>query len=179
MNNNIETKICTQCNIEKSLNAYYFRTDTNTYRNKCQECRSIKYKEKWQETLQNEEAHKIEVERSRKKYYRLNYKEIQKASPEKIRITKQKYRVKYPEKDRASYLAKIAISCDIGFDRHHWSYNVENAKDVIILSKKLHAKIHRFLKYDQAEMKYRTLEGILLNTKEEHYNYISQFFNEE
>lgn len=34
-----ETKICTKCGKEKPLSEFYFRKDTQKYRNKCQECR--------------------------------------------------------------------------------------------------------------------------------------------
>lgn len=59
---------------------------------------------------------------------------------------------------------------------HHWSYNIEHAKDVIELSIKDHATAHRFMVYDQERKMYRKLTGELLDTKEGHENYIKQHF---
>jgi len=45
--NNPQTKICTKCNIEKELSEFYYRNDTNKYKNACKECVKTKsYKNK-------------------------------------------------------------------------------------------------------------------------------------
>lgn len=49
-------KICITCKIKKSLSDFYFRTDSNTYRNECNLCRKvyrINYykKEPWKKTF--------------------------------------------------------------------------------------------------------------------------------
>ena len=36
---------------------------------------------------------------------------------------------------------------------------------------------HRFLRYDEETMLYRTVDGELLDTKEKHENYIAQWIN--
>ena len=82
----------------------------------------------------------------------------------------QRYKDKYPEKqlakNKASSLPKIE-----GFENHHWSYNKEHSLDVISLSKSEHMKLHRYMIYDQERMMYRTINGILLDTKEAHLHY--------
>ena len=56
---------------------------------------------------------------------------------------------------------------------HHWSYNIEHAVDVIWLEKTIHRKIHKFLVYDQERKMYRRYDtNLLLDTKEEHENFI-------
>ena len=41
----METKICIKCGIEKPLNEFYFRKDTQCYRNECKSCMLAKQKE--------------------------------------------------------------------------------------------------------------------------------------
>lgn len=37
----ITTKVCSKCKLEKSIDQFYFRKDTNTYRNTCKSCCNI------------------------------------------------------------------------------------------------------------------------------------------
>ena len=62
---------------------------------------------------------------------------------------------------------------------HHWSYNKEHWKDCIELSEKEHNLAHRYMIYDQERMMYRDLDGILLDTKEAHLEYLSLFINKD
>lgn len=41
----MKSKICTKCNIKKELSEFYFRKDTNRYRNECKECHILQKKE--------------------------------------------------------------------------------------------------------------------------------------
>ena len=62
-----------------------------------------------------------------------------------------------------------------GMDRHHWSYNEEHRKDIIPLTTKDHAKIHRYMTFDKSVLMYRQLDGKLLNTKAKarrYYDYV-------
>ena len=112
-----------------------------------------------------------ERDRGREKYYRLNYKN--KKNTENKRKTIKSYTDKYPEKviakNKCSHL-KASIK---GNHLHHWSYNLEHAKDVIELSRKDHYKAHRFIIYDQERMMYRRCDTMeLLDTKELHIEFI-------
>lgn len=87
------------------------------------------------------------------------------------------YIAKYPEKHKVSIRTsqlrkKLNISPE--FSMHHWSYSIEHANDVIILSKKDHYFLHIHLIYDQPSKLYRTLEGDLLDTNMKHYAYFKQ-----
>ena len=42
-----------------------------------------------------------------------------------------------------------------GYQKHHWSYNPEDAKDVIFLTIADHALIHRLTVYDEKKFMYR------------------------
>ena len=84
------------------------------------------------------------------------------------------YKNLYPEKckarNKAQYLKKSFKENHL----HHWSYNEEHYKDCIELDVKTHHLIHRFIVYDQERMMYRALDGLLLNTKELHLEYINK-----
>ena len=90
------------------------------------------------------------------------------------------YIEKFPEKalcrNRSSNLKSKK-----GFNNHHWSYNLEHAKDVIEITSKNHAKIHRYMIYDQDWFMYRntintkSFEAMeLMDTRERHERYIEE-----
>ena len=86
------------------------------------------------------------------------------------------YKNKYPEKYKAKIKSK-RIPCQKGNQLHHWNYNIEFAKDVIELTPKDHAKIHRFIKYDKKTFMYKDLNGVLLNKKQKHLDLINKVLN--
>jgi len=75
------------------------------------------------------------------------------------------YEVWYPEKKKAHSLSQHITAPD-GQQKHHWSYHPEDAKNVFFLPVLIHHKYHRYMTYDQERMMYRTLEGVLLDTRE-------------
>lgn len=79
---------------------------------------------------------------------------------------------KYPEKYHAANVSQCKKVKIAGNHKHHWSYAPENADDVIELSPKDHRKAHRNMFYTQDEMCYMTNDGVLLDTKEKHIDYL-------
>jgi len=142
------------------------------YLGKCKECTKSDTKKREQEKLKNPNWHESEKERQREKYHRLNYREKHKPSYEIKKKAMGNYKNKYPEKAIAKNKTSRLKAKTKGNHLHHWSYNLEDAKDVIELSVKDHNTIHRFLKYDQEYFFYRDLSGNLLNTREKHIKYI-------
>ena len=55
---------------------------------------------------------------------------------------------------------------------HHWNYNL--IKDVIILDRKFHRFIHRYLVLNETTLVFETIEGSVLNTKDKHLGYIEK-----
>ena len=153
-------KKCFKCGIEKELSEFYKHGQMKDgHLNKCKECTkkdvSIRIEEKKNDPVWCE----AERERSKEKYYRLNYRERQfelsKLSPYKISRYKQIHRNKKLSKDQ---------------NAHHWNYNI--MEDVIVLDKSTHRFIHRFLRLDKDTLCFKTIDGELLDTKIRHLNYI-------
>jgi hypothetical protein len=138
---------------------------------KCKECTKSDVKNHT-EILKNDPVW-IEKEkaRGREKYHRLGCK---KPTYEMKKATILEYKRNYPEKYRAKSLSQ-RIPITKGNERHHWSYRIEHAKEIIELSIKDHANIHRYLIYDQEFYMYRRIDTMeLLDTKESHLEWINK-----
>lgn len=165
----MSTKICFKCNKEKYLFEFYKHSGMEDgHLNKCRDCCKEESKQRLKFLSKNDPEF-IEKERirGREKYHRLNYKEKHKPSYEKKKEIMERYKNKYPEKTLAKNKTQ-RLPCAKGNHLHHWSYNLEHAKDVIELSIQDHALLHRHIQYDQERYMYRNLDGILLDSRESH-----------
>lgn len=140
--------------------------------NKCKECSKKQVKERNEKLKEDPEWVEKEKVRAREKYRRLGYNKYKPSKEDKSTSTIL-YRERYPEKLLATRAAKNLFRED-GKELHHWSYNKQHFKDVIELSIQEHAFLHRYIIYDQERKMYRTLEGVLLDTKEGHIEYFNQ-----
>lgn len=175
-----QTKICFKCNLEKPLFEFYkHKAMSDGFLGKCKLCTKNDTRIREQKLFKNPEWRDKEKKRHRDKYYRLGYKEKHKPTPQEKKVSMDKYENKYPEKKRARNLVSSLKPLIDSNHLHHWSYNLEHAKDIIELEPKHHYIIHRYIIYDQERMMYRTLNGILLDTKERHVEYISEFIKKE
>lgn len=162
-------KKCFKCNIEKPLSEFYkHKQMLDGYVNKCKICNKLDVKTRYDLLMQDENFVEKERKRGRKKYHKL-YIGTGKAS-KKRNID---YAIKYPEKGKCKNLSSSLKKPFEGAEKHHWSYNIEHAKNVIWLTKKDHMKAHRFIIYDNECFMYRRYDNnILLDTLEEHEKFI-------
>jgi hypothetical protein len=150
------------------------------YLNKCKDCAKKDSKERDSILKNNPDWIEKEKTRAREKYHRLYSDGRHKPTPEKKKISIQRYKEKYPEKTLAKNASYRMQKTSKENEFHHWSYNKEHYKDVIELSVKDHAKLHRYLIYDQERMMYRrTDNNLLLDTRELHENYFNEIKNKE
>ena len=162
------TKKCFKCNIDKSLSEFYKHPQMlDGYLNKCKTCTRKDVQERVNKLSIDPEWIELERARHREKYHRLNYKEKHKPSPEMKKEAMERYKISYPEKQKAKNKSQ-RISCTKGNNLHHWSYNEEHWKDVIEMSVADHNLLHRHIDYDQSTFMYRNKNGVLLDTRDSH-----------
>lgn len=113
-----------------------------------------------------------ERNRHREKYHRLGYKDIHKPTKARKKEIIETHNNKYPEKRKAKNLTQHIKPTIKGNQLHHWNYNIEFSRDVIELDVEGHGKLHRFLEYDTILFIYKTREGLPLNTRKKHEDFI-------
>jgi len=172
------TKICFKCNEQKEFKYFYKHPKmSDGYLGKCKDCTKKDSKIALELKVSTPDGLEKERERHREKYYRLGYKEKHKPTPEKKKEIMDRYKLRYPEKIKAKNLCSNLKPKKQGNELHHWSYNIEFAKDVIELASSDHSKIHRFIKYDKKTFMYKDLNGVLLDTKEKHLELINKILS--
>ena len=171
----MKVKNCIICGMSKPLDCYYKHPQMGDgHLNKCKDCTKAQANERFKKLSKDKSWAESEKERNRLKYHRLNYRGKHNPTKESKARTQKKYKLKYPEKNKAkTKLNNLKMTNTPGIHRHHWSYNEEHYTDVIQLTIAEHNKAHRFMIYDQERMKYRRIDTMeLLDTKEQHEQYI-------
>lgn len=156
-------KTCFKCKIEKPLDQFYkHKKMPDGHVNKCKDCNKKDVLKNYLSNSKNEEWNEKERIRQREKYKRLGYK------------TKQKeWDSNKPWKQSSIYkgLSK-KFKIEKGLELHHWNYNDEFLKDVLILKTKQHRQSHKYLIFDEKKRMFRTKENVLLDTKVKHFQYL-------
>jgi hypothetical protein len=140
--------------------------------NKCKECTKKDSREHFNKKIQDPSFRESEKKRGREKYHRL-YHGVYKTQ----KTTRSKYFNEYPEIKRA-HQAVGSVRVGDGNHKHHWSYLTEHFKDVFVLKAADHYTLHRHILYDPDEKKFRTLDGILLGSREEHEDFMNSVIQE-
>lgn len=165
MNFLFSMKQCTTCQSEKPLSEFSkVGRNSDKYKNSCKSCTAAKAREYRKAKRLDPEWVNKERKRGREKYIRLEYKARQKEW-DKNKPWKQSSTLK-----NLSRYFKVAK----GQELHHWSYNKEHLKDVYLMSPSQHAQAHLLIEFDPKEWKYKTPEGVLLDTKKQHHEYLTK-----
>lgn len=169
----MEEKVCRKCLLSKSILEF---PNSKRYKdgklNECKSCYLLYCNAKYKRLAESSNWLVLRNKGCRRRYSEFgNYG--YELCKEKKMVIKERSRAKYPEKEKARIKTRNAKAEVKGNQLHHWSYNEEHYKDTIELTRAEHYKLHRFLEYDQSYMMYRTLEGVLLNTKESHLDYFN------
>jgi hypothetical protein len=159
-----ETKTCADCEQEKPLSEFHKCSKSADGRQSyCKDCK-LSYQREY----------------DRRKYReRGGYSELSEEEKRAERRYERKYKNRYPEKVKAHKFANENMSIPVELEAHHWSYRDEHMGSIFLLDEQQHYLVHQRLKYDQEEKQYRTAEGELLATKQNHRRFIADVLNEE
>lgn len=173
----MEKKKRLKCNETKLLNLFYKNWNmSDGYLNKCIKCVNEDASKRIAKLREDPEWVEKERKRATDKYVRLYRNSAKPYLPRKE--NNAPYRVRFPEKGKAGGYSQHIVPPK-GKRKHHWSYNEEHYKDVIFLTCEEHFKIHRYMIYDQERMMYRSLDGILLDTKKKHLEHYEKTKNQK
>lgn len=157
---NKKEKTCFKCGELKPLSEYYEHSQMRDgHLNKCKICTRLDAKKR--------------VDRLKVTNPEWVFNEKERCRLKSVSSVGKKYERVWIDMDVKKSAATAASSIKVpqGFQRHHWSYNKSQWKDIIPLTIKDHAKVHRYTKYDSERLMYRTIHGVLLDTRgsAEHY----------
>ena len=159
------TKKCFKCGEFKFINDFYkHKGMSDGYLNKCKTCSKKDTMSNYLEKSKNSEWLEKERDRGREKYKRLNYKERQKvlnrSKPWKLSSVYKNLRRQFKFQKE--------------FELHHWNYNKDFLRDVFVVTKSEHRKLHTFLILDEELLVFRDKQGNLLDTKEKHILFLKE-----
>ncbi len=155
-------KRCIRCGNDKEITEFYVHPKMRDgHLNKCKECCKEQADLREKKLRENVDFCEKERLRSKERYYRLGYGMKQ----------HEKNKLKLYRNGKYKNLSRDLKLSD-NENAHHWNYNLID--DVIILDKKFHRFIHRYLILNKETLIFETIEGTILDSKEKHMLYIEK-----
>ena len=165
----MDTRFCSKCGIKKGVDDFHRNSQKPDGRDhRCKECKRDYDKFNYDRNVPSPEfVEKRRISR-RVSYHKLGHKGLH-------NFANKVSKTLLPNVCRD---LKSKENHPPGTELHHWNYNKEFVRDVIPLHRVTHRRIHKKIKFDEPLQIFRTLDDVLLDTKEKHLSHISQFFNE-
>ena len=173
------TKKCITCGDYKELDDFYAHKEmADGHLNKCKKCVKAYQNKRRLEKEQDPAWMAKERERHRIKSATSDRASRKVYSRRKYYKKGEGYKTRYPEKAKAIAVSQ-RIKAPKGYHKHHWSYRVQDAHDILIIAIQNHYDFHRYTIYDQERMQYRSLDGVLLDTKASYIKYVTECLTDE
>jgi hypothetical protein len=165
----MESKVCIICSETKSKTEYYKHSGMSDGRlNKCKSCCKSQAISRSRELSKDPKWVLKERNRSKEKYHRLGYIDKQKE-----RNKKHVWKLDNKYKGLRKWYERRYGVLDPMIELHHWSYKDENMRDVILLTRSTHRKVHANIEIVESKRCYITKDGVLLDTREKHEEFIN------
>jgi hypothetical protein len=165
----MDQKKCICCGLEQGKDKYYKHSGMiDGLLNKCKDCCKKQARDRYSVLSQSDDWLEKEKLRSKEKYHRLNYKNKQLENNKKYEW-KQSCEYKGLRKWWESRHGKVLSNIEL----HHWSYDQKYLRDIILMKKKEHRRLHQLLKLDLNNKIFLVKEtNESLDTKQKHIDFI-------
>ena len=160
----METKKCFKCGRVLPISEFYRHPAmADGHLNKCKDCTREDVRLNYEAKSLNPEFLLKERERGRGKYRRLGYKMTKRIKEKSSKFNAIRSARRYWESRGLSFPQESEL--------HHWNYN--RSKDVIVMPRKLHHRLHNVIRFEMKEGIY--YDGLQrLDTIERHLSVIER-----